>query len=85
MATVYSYPKKIIVYSDYNKERRIAGGENALTLLGTDLEGQFSFIAYKDGAVKVYIKVKNTFYNSFTFLNWLSNFPHNIFNLNYQK
>ena len=55
MASVYSYPKKIIVYSDYNKERRIAGGENALTLLGTDLEGQFSFIAYKDGAVKVYI------------------------------
>ena len=49
--------RSLDLYSDYNKERRIAGGENALTLLGTDLEGQFSFIAYKDGAVKVY-KIK---------------------------
>ena len=43
-----------ILNSDYNPERTIAGGEYAVTSLSADLEGEFLFIAYKDGTVKVY-------------------------------
>jgi len=43
-----------ILNSDYNIERTIQGGEYAVTSLSADSEGEFLFIAYKDGTVKVY-------------------------------
>ena len=43
-----------IFNSDYQPERVIRGGEYAVTSLSADEEGEFLFIAYKDGTVKVY-------------------------------
>ena len=43
-----------IFNSEYNPERIIQGGEYAVTSLSADEEGEFLFIAYKDGTVKVY-------------------------------
>ena len=43
-----------ILNNDYNLDREIPGGEYAVTSLSTDEEGDFLFIAYKNGTVKVY-------------------------------
>ena len=43
-----------ILNSEYNLDREIPGGEYAVTSLSTDDEGDFLFIAYKDGTVKVW-------------------------------
>ena len=43
-----------ILNSEYNLDREIPGGEYAVTSLSTDDEGDFLFIAYKNGTVKVY-------------------------------
>ena len=43
-----------ILNSEYNLDREIPGGEYAVTSLSTDEEGDFLFIAYKNGTVKVY-------------------------------
>ncbi len=43
-----------ILNSDYNVEKEIPGGEYAVTSLSTDEDGDFLFIAYKDGTVKVW-------------------------------
>ena len=43
-----------ILNSEYNLDREIPGGEYAVTSLSTDEEGEFLFIAYKNGTVKVY-------------------------------
>ena len=42
-----------ILNSEYNIERTIKGGEYAVTSLSTDEEGDYLFIAYKNGTVKV--------------------------------
>ena len=43
-----------ILNSEYNLDREIPGGEYAVTSLSTDEDGDFLFIAYKNGTVKVY-------------------------------
>ncbi len=43
-----------ILNSDYNLDREIPGGEYAVTSMSTDDEGDFLFIAYKNGSIKVY-------------------------------
>ena len=43
-----------ILNSDYNVDKEIPGGEYAVTSLSTDDDGDFLFIAYKDGTVKVW-------------------------------
>ena len=43
-----------ILNNDYNLDREIPGGEYAVTSLSTDDDGDFLFIAYKNGTVKVY-------------------------------
>ena len=42
-----------ILNSEYNIEREIPGGEYAVTSLSTDDDGDFLFIAYKNGTIKV--------------------------------
>ena len=42
-----------ILNSEYNIERTIKGGEYAVTSLSTDEEGDYLFIAYKNGTIKV--------------------------------
>ena len=42
-----------ILNSEYNIEREIPGGEYAVTSLSTDDQGDYLFIAYKNGAIKV--------------------------------
>ena len=43
-----------ILNSEYNLDKEIPGGEYAVTSLSTDDDGDFLFIAYKDGTVKVW-------------------------------
>jgi len=43
-----------ILNSEYNLDREIPGGEYAVTSLSTDEEGDFLFIAYKNGTIKVW-------------------------------
>jgi len=43
-----------ILNSEYNLDREIPGNEYAVTSLSTDEEGDFLFIAYKNGTVKVW-------------------------------
>jgi len=43
-----------ILNSEYNLDREIPGGEYAVTSLSTDDEGDFLFIAYKNGTIKVW-------------------------------
>ena len=43
-----------ILNSEYNLDKEIPGGEYAVTSLSTDEEGDFLFIAYKNGTVKVW-------------------------------
>lgn len=43
-----------ILNSDYNLDREIPGGEYAVTSMSTDDDGDFLFIAYKNGAIKVW-------------------------------
>ena len=43
-----------ILNNEYNLDREIPGGEYAVTSLSTDEDGDFLFIAYKNGTVKVY-------------------------------
>ena len=42
-----------ILNSEYNVERDIPGGEYAVTSLSTDNNGDYLFIAYKNGTIKV--------------------------------
>ena len=42
-----------ILNSEYNVEREIPGGEYAVTSLSTDDAGDYLFIAYKNGTIKV--------------------------------
>ncbi len=42
-----------ILNSDYNVDREIPGGEYAVTSLSTDDDGDFLFVAYKNGAIKI--------------------------------
>ena len=42
-----------ILNSEYNIQRTIQGGEYAVTSLSTDDQGDYLFIAYKNGTVKV--------------------------------
>ena len=43
-----------ILNSEYNLDREIPGGEYAVTSLSTDDDGDFLFIAYKNGTIKVF-------------------------------
>ena len=43
-----------ILNSEYNLDRELPGGEYAVTSLSTDADGDFLFIAYKNGTIKVY-------------------------------
>ena len=43
-----------ILNSEYNLDKEIPGGEYAVTSLSTDDDGEFLFIAYKNGTVKVW-------------------------------
>ena len=43
-----------ILNNEYNVDREIPGGEYAVTSLSTDDDGDFLFIAYKNGTVKVW-------------------------------
>ena len=43
-----------ILNSEYNIDKEIPGGEYAVTSLSTDDDGDFLFIAYKNGTVKVW-------------------------------
>ena len=43
-----------ILNSEYNVDKEIPGGEYAVTSLSTDDDGDFLFIAYKNGTVKVW-------------------------------
>ena len=43
-----------ILNSEYNLDKEIPGGEYAVTSLSTDDDGDFLFIAYKNGNVKVW-------------------------------
>ena len=43
-----------ILNSEYNVDREIPGGEYAVTSLSTDDDGDFLFIGYKNGTVKVW-------------------------------
>ena len=43
-----------ILNSEYNLDKEIPGGEYAVTSLSTDDDGDFLFIAYKNGTVKVW-------------------------------
>ena len=43
-----------ILNNEYNLDRESPGGEYAVTSLSTDEDGDFLFIAYKNGTVKVY-------------------------------
>ena len=43
-----------LLNSDYNVDREIPGEEYAVTSLSADDDGEFLFIAYKNGVVKVY-------------------------------
>jgi len=43
-----------ILNNEYNLDRELPGGEYAVTSLSTDADGDFLFIAYKNGTIKVY-------------------------------
>jgi guanine nucleotide-binding protein subunit beta-2-like 1 protein len=43
-----------LLNSEYNLDREIPGGEYAVTSLSTDDDGDFLFIAYKNGTIKVW-------------------------------
>ena len=49
-----------ILNSEYNVDKEIPGGEYAVTSLSTDDDGDFLFIAYKNGTVKVWNIVENS-------------------------
>lgn len=43
-----------LLNSEYNLDRELPGGEYAVTSLSTDADGDFLFIAYKNGTIKVW-------------------------------
>ena len=43
-----------LLNSEYNLDRELPGGEYAVTSLSTDVDGDFLFIAYKNGTIKVW-------------------------------
>ena len=49
-----------ILNSEYNVDKEIPGGEYAVTSLSADDDGDFLFIAYKNGTVKVWNIVENS-------------------------